>query len=153
MSDTILINLTTGLEDPERVTVASLGVAFAHAIAGRDLAKLAELLHPEVEFRALTPRRSWESVTRAGSLDVLRTWFGDCHLEVVRVDTAEIAGRHHVAYRYEAERPDGSFLIEQQAYYDVADGRITWIRLLCSGFRSRALVAPELSPIASEATA
>ena len=127
VSETTLINLTT----------TSLGATLAHAIAARDFAKVEELLHPHVEFRALTPRRFWESGTRAGAVDVLRTWFGDCDLQIVSVDTGEVAGRHHVAYRYQGERPAGAFLIEQHAYYDESDGRITWIRLLCSGFRSR----------------
>ena len=119
-------------------TATPLGAAFAHAIAAHDFAKLAELLHPEVEFRALTPRRSWEPAARDGALKVLRTWFGDCDIhDVLRVDTTEIAGRHHVVYRYQGVRQAGSFVIEQHAYYEQTDGRITWIRLLCSGFRSR----------------
>ena len=117
---------------------ASLGVAFAQALADGDFAKLAELLHPEVEFRALTPGRTWEPVTRADALDVLRTWFGDCEVrDTLRLETGEIAGRQHVTYRYRGERPDGPFLIEQQAYYDENDGQIGWIRILCSGFRTQ----------------
>lgn len=124
-------------------TASLLGAAFAHAIAGRDFAKLAELLHPEVQFRALTPRRCWEPATRDDVLEVLRTWFGDCDVkDVVRVDTAEIGGLHHVAYRYHGDRPSGSFLIEQQAYYDETGGRISWMHLLCSGFRSPGAGAP-----------
>ena len=114
----------------------SLGVAFAHALAAGDSAKLAELLHPEVEFRALTPRRAWEPATRADVLEVLDTWFGDCDVQaVLRLETGEIAGRHHVTYRYRGERPEGPFLIEQQVYYDETDGQIGWIRILCSGFQ------------------
>ena len=49
-------------------------------------------------------------------------------------------GRHfrarHVAYRLRVRAWDGDYLIEQQAYYDTAaDGRIGWMRLLCSGYR------------------
>src|ERR1700760_3886978 len=50
----------------------SLGAAFAHAVAGGDFAKLAELLQPDVDFRALTPRRAWEAATREEALEVLR---------------------------------------------------------------------------------
>jgi len=31
--------------------------------------------------------------------------------------------------------PDGPHLVEQQAYYSTTDGRISWMRVLCSGFR------------------
>ena len=34
-----------------------LGPAFAHALARRDFAQIAEVLCPDIEFRALTPRR------------------------------------------------------------------------------------------------
>jgi hypothetical protein len=119
------------------VGATSLGAGFARAIAGRDFGRLAELLHPAVDFRALTPSRSWEPAGRDGALKVLRAWFDDFEVrDLLRLETAEIAGRYHVAYRCQGERPDGSFLIEQQAYYDVTDGRMSWIRLLCSGYRS-----------------
>jgi len=32
---------------------------------------------------------------------------------------------------------DGPFIVEQQAYYTERDRRITWMRVLCSGFRPR----------------
>lgn len=119
-------------------TPLSLGAKLAHSIARHDFAEVAALLHPAIEFRALTPRRAWEPATREDVLELLRTWFGNCDIQdVLRVDTHEIAGRLHVTYRYQGERPDGPFLIEQQAYYNETDGQISWIRLLCSGFQPR----------------
>ena len=61
-------------------TAASEGAAFADAIASKDYAPIAELLHPEVDFRALT-------------------------------------------------------LVEQRAFLRERDGRIGWVRLVCSGSR------------------
>jgi hypothetical protein len=116
----------------------SLGAKLAHSIARHDFSEVAELLHPAIEFRALTPRTAWEPTTREDVLDLLRTWFGDCDIQDVKVvDSHEIAGRLHITYRYQGERADGPFLIEQQAYYDETDGQISWIRLLCSGFQPR----------------
>ena len=40
-----------------------------------------------------------------------------------------------VAWRFAVSTPDGPHLVEQQAYYSVTDGRISWMRVLCSGFR------------------
>jgi hypothetical protein len=115
-----------------------LGEAFVHAIACRDFAKVTQLLHQDVEFRALTPRRSWDPATREDAVAVLRTWFGDCDIqEVLHVDTVDLGGRHSLAYRYQGERYDAPFIIEQHAYYDEVDGQIGWIRVLCSGFRPR----------------
>jgi hypothetical protein len=31
--------------------------------------------------------------------------------------------------------PEGLFLVEQQAYLAERDGRIGWMRVLCSGYR------------------
>jgi hypothetical protein len=117
-------------------TAASLGVKLAHSIARQDFAQIAQLLHPAIDFRALTPRRVWEAATREDALEMLRTWFADCDIhDVLRVDTGKIAARHRVTYRYQGENPDGPFVVEQHAYYVETDGQISWIRLLCSGIQ------------------
>lgn len=115
----------------------TIGRAFAHAIARRDFAELGDLLHPDVEFRALTPRRTWEPAGHDAALEMLRTWFGDCQVEEVeRVDATAVGDRSHLAYRFTGQRPAGPFVIEQQAYYTEREGQIDWIRILCSGFRT-----------------
>jgi hypothetical protein len=43
--------------------------------------------------------------------------------------------RDRVAWRFAVSTPDGPHLVEQQAYYSTTDGRISWMRVLCSGFR------------------
>ena len=115
-----------------------LGPAFAHALARRDFGQVAEVLCPDVEFRALTPRRSWEAPTAEETLTVLRTWFDEETVvdEVLGVRADTVADRHCVTYRFAGKRPDGPFVIEQHAYFTERDGRIGWMRLLCSGFRA-----------------
>ena len=120
-----------------RTSVDTIGRAFAYAIARRDFAELGDLLHPDVELRALTPGRTWEPADHDAALDVLRTWFGDCQVdEVDHVDATTVGDRSHIAYRFAGQRPDGPFVIEQQAYYTEYEGQIDWIRILCSGFRT-----------------
>ena len=46
-----------------------------------------------------------------------------------------MADREHVSYRFSVHTPDGHHLVEQQAYLMVDDGRISWLRMMCSGFR------------------
>jgi hypothetical protein len=37
----------------------------------------------------------------------------------------------------QGRQPDGVFLVEQQAYFEVDDDdRINWLRIMCSGFRA-----------------
>jgi hypothetical protein len=55
--------------------------------------------------------------------------------EVLQVETAWVADRERVGYRLAVSNPDGRFLVEQQAYYQTSNGSITWMRIMCSGWR------------------
>jgi hypothetical protein len=126
---------------PSSATEASsLGRSFAEALGHKDFDRIGALLHPEVDFRGLTPGRNWEAADAATVVGkILRQWFEDTdELErVVAVDTDSFADRDRVAYRFEGHNSDGPFVVEQQAYYAERDGRIGWMRVLCSGFRPR----------------
>jgi hypothetical protein len=121
-------------------TETTLGDSFARALAGKDFDRILELLHPEVDFLAMTPRRSW---TASGPQDLVANVFGqwfepsDEIDEIVAVETDAFADRHRVGYRFAGHNPDGPFVVEQQAYYAERDGQIGWLRIMCSGFRPR----------------
>ena len=51
------------------------------------------------------------------------------------VTTGRVSEREHVAYRMRVRRSGGDHLVEQQAYYSTEGGRITWMRVLCSGYQ------------------
>jgi hypothetical protein len=111
------------------------------ALAAKDHAQLASLLHPEVDFRAMTPGRFWEASTATQVVDeVLRCWFEDSDQidEVLEVDTTRVADRERLGYRLVVSNPDGRFIVEQQAYYETSDGLISWMRAMCSGLRPMA---------------
>jgi len=115
-----------------------LGERLVQALAAKDFAQVASLLHPEVDFRGMTPGRFWQANTATQVVDeILRSWFEDSDQieELLRVDTTRVADRERVGYRLAVSNPGGSFLVEQQAYYETSDGLITWMRVLCSGFR------------------
>jgi hypothetical protein len=114
------------------------GERFARAIAAKDAQGLANVLDPQVDFRALTPNRAWE----AGDADavveiVLGSWFEpkDELEELVDVRTGRLADRQSVVYRLRGRNPDGPFVVEQDAFLSEGDGGIEWLRVLCSGFR------------------
>ena len=116
----------------------TLGTDFAQALAVKDRERLAELLHPEIDFHGLTPSRAWQAGDCESLLGILLgDWFEDKDeirsLESVETDT--VADRERVGYRFSVENPDGRFLVEQQAYLEPRDGRIGWMRVVCSGFR------------------
>jgi hypothetical protein len=117
---------------------STLGADFARALAAKDFGRILELMHPEIDFRGLTPSRHWEA-TDPGALisGVLREWFEDSDeiLALERLESDVVADRERVGYRFSVRNPDGRFLVEQQAYLSARDGRIEWMRVLCSGFR------------------
>jgi hypothetical protein len=116
----------------------ALGADFARALADKDSTRLRDLLHPEIDFRGLTPKRSWEASGPEELLEVLfDEWFEDKDeiLGLEELETDSMADRERVGYRFSVRNPDGDFLVEQQAYLSARDGQIDWMRVVCSGFR------------------
>ncbi len=117
-----------------------IGRRFAEAIAAKDSGALLEVLDPDVDFRGLTPGRFWEASSATTLVDdfVLGKWFEPSdHIDALEeVRSGSVAGRDRVSYLLRITNDDGTFLVEQQAYYDVENDRITWLRVLCSGFRA-----------------
>jgi len=118
---------------------AQIGEAFVKAIASRDAAGLLALLQPDVDFRAMTPSKFWESSSAAEVVNdvILGRWFEETdHIDAVdSIEDGAVVDRNRVRYRFAITSPGGSYLVEQQAYYDVADDdRISWLRIMCSGY-------------------
>jgi hypothetical protein len=114
------------------------GTEFARAFAEKDFRRVHELLDPEVDFRGLTPSRSWEaSGPHAVVEDVLKLWLEpDDEVEAIEsIETDSFADRERVGYRFRVSNPSGRFVVEQQAYLTQVEGRIAWMRVVCSGFR------------------
>ena len=119
------------------------GTEFARAFGEKDFERVQALLDPDVDFRGLTPSRAWEaSGPRAVIDDVLKLWLEpDDEVEAIEsIETDSFADRERVGYRFRVSNPSGRFVVEQQAYLTQVEGRIAWMRVVCSGFRP---VAPE----------
>jgi len=125
-------------QPPTPETTLPLGRAFVEALGAKDFERLAGLFDSQIDFRGLTPGRVWEATDPSGVVQgVLRHWFEDVDEieQVLAIETDSFADRQRVGYRLRIRNPDGQFLAEQQAYYTERDGRIRWMRVLCSGFR------------------
>jgi hypothetical protein len=121
------------------VTGKAVGHRFAEALGRKDFAAVLALLDPAIDFRGLTPGRVWEaSGADAVGDDILRRWFEDTDEleEILSIETDIFADRQRVSYRFSGHNADGPFVVEQQAYYTECNGRINWMRVLCSGSRS-----------------
>jgi hypothetical protein len=92
----------------------TLGSEFAVALAAKDFGRLLDLMHPCSASGLRNPTRSRRSS------DSERDAIADCE---------------RVGYRFNVRNSDGRFLVEQQAYLSERDGRIGWMRVLCSGYR------------------
>ena len=57
------------------------------------------------------------------------------NLKWKKVESDTVADRERVGYRFSVTNPDGDFLVEQQAFLAPRDGRIGWMRVVCSGYR------------------
>jgi hypothetical protein len=131
----------------------TIGAEFAHALAAKDRERMLALLDPEIDFRALTPNRFWEAGDRDTVIAVLlASWFEDKDeiesLEALETDA--VCDRQRVGYRFAVTNPDGDHVVEQQAFLSVRDGRIDWMRVLCSGFRPAAAYSSEMEPTSEE---
>jgi hypothetical protein len=124
-------SLTTGPEDP--------GGRFARALATKDSGALCALLADPVDFQALTPGRHWQASTGRQAVEeiILARWFGggDDITELCLVASGRVIDCEHVAYRVRVRRSGRDYLVEQQAYYRTEGPRITWMRILCSGYQ------------------
>jgi hypothetical protein len=117
----------------------TLGRRLVESVAARDVAAVTALLASDVDFKGVTPGRFWEASSPEGVVDaVLGHWFGDSdHIErVVAIEEGDpVADTQRVGYRFEVTNGDGPHLVEQQVYYRERDGRIGYLRAVCSGYR------------------
>ena len=113
----------------------SLGERLIRAAAAQDFVGAGSLLAPDVEFRALTPQKLFEAHARETVIQVLEDWYSPAEaIEALEAET--VIDRPGVRYRIRwSSDAEGRFVFEQQAYYDVVDGQITRIHLVCSGDR------------------
>lgn len=119
--------------------MASLGERFAQAMVQRDRDGMAALLDDDVDFKALTPGRFWQAATPAEVVDIVfGSWFEEHdHIDAVAdLETGTPVGdTQRTGYRFDLTTPDGPHVVEQQAYYRERDGRLLYLRIVCSGFR------------------
>jgi hypothetical protein len=120
------------------VVPASAIDEFVDAILARDFSRARGLIHPDIDFRAMTPSRVWEADGPAAVEQVLRAWFDHPDRDVERVEPtkpASVGDTLRVGWRVHGHGADGPFLYEQQAYVREDDAHIVWLRIMCCGPR------------------
>jgi hypothetical protein len=113
------------------------GKIFATALAAKDADGVRAVTTPDLDFRAMTPRRFWEARTHDELVEVLfGNWLepSDEVVALLSTTSGEVSSRRHVSYRLRLRNQDGESVMEQQMYYQAEDGKIHWARIMCSGF-------------------
>jgi hypothetical protein len=117
--------------------LVALDERLASAIATRDRAAFRSLFTTPVRFWAVTPRRFWDAETPVEVEDIV---FGHWFPEGVAVSDVRMLERQPVAhsaalgYRMWVQTPVGPTVVEQVGYYQETEGRISDLRMVCSGF-------------------
>lgn len=124
------------------MTAASQAVAreFADGVAARDFERVRALLSDAIDLRGMTPRRIWEAEGPDEVFDVLREWLADPDEPVDGIEPTEpalVQDTTRVGWLAHGRNVDGPMLFEQQAYLCEREGRVVWLRVICSGPRPR----------------
>jgi hypothetical protein len=116
-----------------------VGERFARAVAAKDTEALLGLLDPQIDFRAMTPGRFWEESSASAVVNdvIFGHWFEPTdQIEAIEgIEHGMVVDRHRVGYRFRVTNDDGTYTVEQQAYIGVQDDCISWLRIMCSGYR------------------
>ena len=120
------------------MSTEGVGAEFAHALAVKDFTRLRGLLKDDIDFRGMTPGSFWEANDADKVIgEILTEWFEDEDeiQGVVECTSGTVGDRHHVSYLFDVRNPDGRFLVQQQMYFDLDDGKIALARVICSGYQ------------------
>jgi hypothetical protein len=113
----------------------NVGAAFAQALAIKDWTSVRSLLADDLDFRGMTPNQIWEASADELETKVLRQWFEDDEIMdgLVECDSRTVGNVECVRYLIRVIYVEGPHLVEQQAYFRTENGRINWLRIMCSG--------------------
>lgn len=109
------------------------------AVVNLDFERARVLLDPEVDFRAMTPKKVWEADGPGEVEAAMRKWFNHPEREVEKVVATRpelVEDTDRVGWLVRGQGLNGPFSFEQQAYIRERDGMIVWLRIMCSGPRS-----------------
>ena len=120
------------------MSAEGIGAELAHALAVKDFTRVRGLLKDDIDFRGMTPGSLWETNDADKVIgEILTEWFEDEDeiQGLIECSSGSVGDRHHVSYLFDVLNPGGRFLVQQQMYFDLDDGRIAFARVLCSGYQ------------------
>jgi ketosteroid isomerase-like protein len=116
----------------------TVGARLVQAIAAQDQAAIAECFCRDATFRALIPSGLRERAGADEAAALIAAWFGDSTvLDLVDTRTDEVGDRLQLTYRFEGVEEGQPYVVQQELFCTLDDGRIAAADLLCSGFLPR----------------
>jgi hypothetical protein len=116
----------------------TVGARLVQAIAAQDQAAIAECLCCHARFRALTPSGVKERAGADETAALIAAWFGDSTvIDLVDTRTDDVGGRLQLTYRFEGVEEGQPYVVQQELFCTLDDGKIAVADLLCSGFLPR----------------
>ncbi len=116
----------------------TVGARLVHAIAAQDEAAIAECFCDDATFRALIPSGMRERAGPDETAALIAAWFGDSTvIDLVETRTDEVGGRLHLTYRFEGVEDGQPYVVQQELFCTLDDGKIAAADLICSGFLPR----------------
>jgi hypothetical protein len=121
------------------IAASSVTASFVDAVVARDFAGARELLHEEIDFRAMTPNVIWEADGPADVEATLREWLADPDEEIHSIEAVEpcvVEDTTRLGWIARGTNSDGHEMVfEQLAYAREREGKVGWLRVVCSGPR------------------
>ena len=115
-----------------------VGARLVQAIAAQDEAAIAECFCRDARFRALTPSGVKERAGANEAAALIAAWFGDSTvIDLVDTRTDEVGGRLQLTYRFEGVEDGQPYVVQQELFCTLDDGKIAAADLICSGFLPR----------------
>lgn len=115
-----------------------LAARLVQAIGAADQVGIANCFQSDARLRALTPPGPKEAQGADAAGELIAGWFRDADpLDNVYHHVDRVGDRLHLEYMFEGTEGGDDFVVQQQVYATVADGRLEDATLLCSGFRPR----------------
>ncbi len=107
------------------------------SLVKNDFVTIRDLLHNDVVFTAASPEETWNGAGIEAALKEIRSFFSvdEVLSKTVSLDYFDLPHRSRMSYILEGEEESyGTFQYEHQAYFQVTNGQISHLRMLCSGF-------------------
>ena len=117
-------------------TPVKLGEEWVEAIIAQDFNRLTMICQPDVISTLMVPKRIFEYDNAFDLSTRIEDWFGEYDsIEKVHTRVALVGAKLGIFYRLSCKGGPASYTIEQQVYCTLRDGRISQLKLLCSGFQ------------------